>query len=245
MSLLRLSLLALTLGCRLGSPGLADVDIGEADLRVLFIGNSLTYTNDLPRVVELLAELEGRSLATGTLAFPNASLEDHAARDAFGVIRRQQPDVIILQQGPSSLPESRTHLVHWSQQFASVAAEHDGGTALLMVWPSSDRLNAFDAVRDSYAAAADAVDGLFIPAGESWRATWDRDESLALYAGDGFHPSPLGTLAAALTAHAVLHALDASTFTCPDPQHLGVDAEVLGTLCTAVLEAVEASRTAG
>lgn len=245
MRLLRSLVLSLPLACSLGTSGPSSVDIGEADLRVLFIGNSLTYTNDLPGLVEGLASLEGRSLATGTLAFPNASLEDHAARDAFAVIRRVRPDIIVLQQGPSSLDESRVHLVHWSQQFAAVAGEHGGRTALLMVWPSSDRLDAFDAVRDSYAAAADAVDGTFIPAGESWRGAWARDPSLQLYGGDGFHPSALGTLAAALTVHMVMYDLDAGTFTCPEAQQTGVEAEVLATLCAAVVEAVEAARTAG
>lgn len=39
-----------------------------APLRVLFVGNSLTYTNDLPRMVSRLASLDGRSCETTMIA---------------------------------------------------------------------------------------------------------------------------------------------------------------------------------
>lgn len=245
MSLFRLLLVTIPLACRLGPSAPAPIDLGPADLRVLFIGNSLTYTNDLPGMTAYLSELEGRSFATATLALPDVSLEDHAQFGAFSIIRRERPDIVVLQQGPSSLPSSREHLVTWSQQYASVAAEGGGRAALLMVWPESFRTEAFDAVRDSYAAAAEAVDGPFIPAGESWRAAWARDADLQLYGFDGFHPSPLGTLAAALTVHMVLYELDETTFQCPDAQVIGVEAEVLNTVCAAVVDAVIAARSAG
>ncbi|NIW67124.1 MAG: hypothetical protein GWN23_26180, partial [Gemmatimonadetes bacterium] len=37
-------------GCSSG-PGLSGPGPAEADLRLLFVGNSLTYTNDLPNLV--------------------------------------------------------------------------------------------------------------------------------------------------------------------------------------------------
>src|SRR5688572_5578026 len=47
-------------------------------LRVLFIGNSLTYSNDLPSVVEAFAKATGqRVFACKTIALPDFSLEDH------------------------------------------------------------------------------------------------------------------------------------------------------------------------
>ena len=242
MPLARVLAFAALASCLPGTTNPSEMRIGSAELRVLFIGNSLTYGNDLPGVVAALARLEGRSFAAGTIAHPNVSLEDHAGMGAFEVIRREQPDVVVLQQGPSSLPESRMHLIEWARQFDAVIRESGGKPALLMVWPSTDRIAFFDAVRDSYRAAADAVGGIFIPAGESWRAVWRRDDSAALYGADGFHPSALGTLAAALTVHAVLFELDATTFRCPLPGEVGVSQASLDVVCPGVLEAVAAAR---
>ena len=245
MRLLRLMVLLMVPACSLGTTGLSEVRLADAELRVLFIGNSLTYTNDLPGMVRELSRLEHRSFAGAVIAHPNVSLEDHAGMGVFDVIRRERPDVVVLQQGPSSLDESRVNLVEWTRHFTDVIEESGGRPALLMVWPPIDRLAFFDAVRDSYRAAADEVDGLFMPAGESWRAAWRRDAALALYGGDGFHPSALGTLAAALTVHAVLHELDDETFRCPTAQQVGVDAQSLATICDAVVEAVTAARQPG
>lgn len=244
MRLLCLLLLSLVPACSLGTTGPSELRIAQAEMRVLFVGNSLTYTNDLPGMVSALARLEDRSFAAATIAHPNVSLEDHAGMGVFDVIRRERPDVVVLQQGPSSLDESRVNLIEWTHHFAEVIEASGGRPALLMVWPPVDRLAFFDAVRDNYRAAADEVDGLFIPAGESWRAAWRRDDALALFGGDGFHPSPLGTLVAALTVHAVLHELDATTFRCPTAQQVAVDAETLATACASVMEAVTAARSA-
>lgn len=82
-------------------------------------------------------------------------------------------------------------------------------TALLMVWPPVDNLEAFDAVRASYQQAAQAVRGLFLPAGEAWRAAWAVNADLALYGPDGFHPSELGTYLAALVVYQAITGHDA------------------------------------
>jgi len=85
-----------------------------------------------------------------------------------------------------------------------VIREAGGEPALFMVWPGSDRAHAFAAVREAYRNAALAVDGLFVPAGEAWRAVWEADPDQALYGADGFHPSRRGSFVAALTVFAVL-----------------------------------------
>jgi len=177
---------------------------GDGELRVLYIGNSLTYTNDVPGLVATIAEAGGRSVAYGSIAEPNFSLEDHWNAGIADRIRAARADFVVLQQGPSSLPENQEHLRRWSERLAGAIRDAGGRPVLFMVWPSSDRAFVFDAVRDSYRNAAQAVGGLFAPAGETWRAVWSSDPQLTLYGPDGFHPTRLGSVAAALTLYAVL-----------------------------------------
>ena len=73
-----------------------------------------------------------------------------------------------------------------------------------MVWPENARAYAFDAVYESYLGAAEAVNGLFMPAGQAWVQAWDQNPELQLYGPDGFHPSQLGSAVAALTIYRVL-----------------------------------------
>ena len=50
---------------------------GDEPLRVLFVGNSLTHTNDLPAVVATLARSRGTEIEYETIAPGGFSLEDH------------------------------------------------------------------------------------------------------------------------------------------------------------------------
>lgn len=168
----------------------------RADARVLFIGNSLTYANDLPGMVAALSR--GR-IETAMIAFPDFSLEDHWQRgEALDAIRRGGWTHVVLQQGPSSLAESRRVLVREARRFAEEARKVNAAVVLYGVWPPSSRRPTLAAVTGSYAAAAEASGGTLVAAGEGWRAAWKKDAALPLYGPDGFHPSPLGTYLAAL-----------------------------------------------
>jgi len=174
--------------------------------RVLFVGNSLTTTNDLPSMVEsLLVGGGGPRLECHAVAFPGYSLEDHWNRgDAARAIGAGGWAAVVLQQGPSALPESRALLVEYARRFDAVVKRVGARTALYMVWPASSRSADFDAVSASYAAAAREVNGVLLPAGDAWRAAWRRDARIALYGPDGFHPSEQGSYLAALVIYARL-----------------------------------------
>ena len=173
--------------------------------RVLFIGNSLTLANDLPRMVERLSAASGAPLSATVVAFDGFSLSDHwehgAARAA---IRRGGWDSVVLQQGPSSLAKSRAQLGRDTARFDVEIRRTHARAALFGVWPPKSRAAFFDAVSGSYADAARAVDGLFLPAGDAWRVAWKVDPQLALYGPDDFHPSPLGSLLAAMVVSRAL-----------------------------------------
>ena len=170
-------------------------------LRVLFIGNSLTHDNDLPSMTaQVAASTDAPPMVVGRVIRSGYSLGDHWAEGAAqGMIVQDNWDIVVLQQGPSALPESQADLLASTRKFADLAGDHGARVALLMVWPESTRPAAFDSVRMSYANAAAAVNGIFVPAGEAWRAAWRRDATLELYSSDGFHPAPMGSYLAALT----------------------------------------------
>jgi hypothetical protein len=168
-------------------------------IRVLFIGNSLTYTNDLPGMVAAIGRAEGRPITIEVVAKPDFSLEDHWQQgDARRAIARGGWTMVVLQQGPSALSESRRLLVDYAKRFAREISQAGASAALYMVWPSMARRGDFPAVSESYAAAASAVGGTLMRAGDAWREAWRLDPKLPLYGPDGFHPSRLGSQLAAL-----------------------------------------------
>jgi hypothetical protein len=174
----------------------------SAELRVLFVGNSLTETNDLPARVAALAAATGRKLEYQTITFGGFSLEDHWSQgDARAALATRSWDVVVMQQGPSALPESQVDLRRWATRWADEARSVDTRPALLTVWPESYRRSALREVIASYRRAAQAAGAELLPAGSAWQLTWDCDRRIPLYGSDGFHPSSLGTQTAALVAY--------------------------------------------
>lgn len=176
-------------------------------LRTLFIGNSLTYTNDLPAIVEALAKAAGQKpLVYKTVAVPDFSLEDHWNKgDAVKAIRKGEWDIVVMQQGPSASTEGRALLLEYSRRFAKEIRNVGARPALYMVWPSLSRKNDFAGASESYRKAAKDIDGLFLPAGEAWLSAWRADPSIALYSEDGFHPSKAGSYLAGLVIYEQLY----------------------------------------
>jgi len=174
---------------------------GSGALRVLFIGNSLTAANDLPGMVEALSRARGDVTVEATaITASNFSLEDHWNQgSARATVAKGNWAFIVLQQGPSALPDSRVLLREYARRFAGEARKTGARTALYMVWPSKARARDFDAVSESYGLAARDADGVLIPAGDAWREVWRRDPEITLYGSDDFHPSALGSYVAALT----------------------------------------------
>jgi hypothetical protein len=150
-------------------------------------------------MIERLGALNGAPVVARALAPPNFSLEDHwNSGDALREVRTGGYSVVVLQQGPSALPESRVSLRRFTRSFADEIRKTGGRTALYMVWPSKSRFGDFDRVSESYRLAASDVQGTLLRAGDAWREAWKRDTAMPLYAADEFHPSMLGSYLAAL-----------------------------------------------
>jgi hypothetical protein len=110
-------------------------------LRVLFIGNSFTYWNELPDMVESLAEASGETRPIcQEVVSGGYSLEDHwnqgAARKA---IAGGSWDVVVMQQGPSAGAEGRQLLLEYARRFAGEIRRAGARPAMYMVWPETSR----------------------------------------------------------------------------------------------------------
>ena len=173
--------------------------MGTILLRILFIGNSLTATNDLPAVLEAFGRAQGVAIETRMVAFPEHTLLDHWGRpEARRALAGGRWDFVVLQQGPSAMPESQRLLRSYAGNWAKEIRRFGARPAMFMVWPSRSRFGDFAGVLDSYRLAAEDTGALLLPVGDAWLRMWKRDPAANLYGPDGFHPSGLGTYLAAL-----------------------------------------------
>jgi hypothetical protein len=167
---------------------------------VLFVGNSHTYTNDLPAMYRALARLAGdTALRVASLAQPNFALEDHWA---VGALQRSLQgshwEFVVLQQGTSALPASQANLRSWAETLGAAIRAAGAEPVLYQIWPAAARRADADAALTSYWNAAAAVNGLLAPAGDAFTAALAATPPLEPYAADGTHASREGTYLAAL-----------------------------------------------
>ena len=171
--------------------------------RVLFIGNDLTYTGEIPERVEKLARALGREATIETVAYPDYGLIDHWKDDRTRAAIRKGWDVVVLQEGPSADAAERAALVEFSKRFAGPIREAGAKPALFMVWPSADRLKDFPLVVAAYRKAAEETNAILLPVGEAWLRALTADKRLRLH-GDPVHAGSLGADLAAITIYLTL-----------------------------------------
>lgn len=190
--------------------------------RVLFVGNSLTYVHDVPALVTALARQAGDTgLVAASVAFPDFALEDHWNEgSALRAIKGQRWEFVVMQQGPSSLPENRAHLERWSGAFAPAIREAGGQPVLYQIWPHIQRRADAPAVRLSYANAAQAIGGRLAPAGTAWDSVLTIADPLPVYSSDGLHASPYGAWLAAVVLYATIREIDPRTLPAALPSML-------------------------
>jgi hypothetical protein len=152
-----------------------------APTRVLFIGNSLTSYNNLPGIVEAMGRARGVELDVHSVLRNNASVQDHWDEGtARRMVENGRWDFVIFQHGPSASEDGRIALREAMALFAPKVRAAGGVPALYMVWPFATRPQDLDRVRETYALAAQDANGLFLPAGEAWRAARREDAGIEL-----------------------------------------------------------------
>jgi hypothetical protein len=203
----RWSALLLLTGClgKLEGAGITEpVLIGEGR-RALFIGNSYTYSTDIPGLVQAMADSAGGDkLAVETVAGPDMALVDHWYEGtATREIAEGGWEWVVLQQGPSSTEVNRDSLRTLTKMFGAEISKVSAKAALFSAWPSATRQQDFDRAIESYTLAAADVSGIVLPVAASWKKAWESDPTLQMYA-DGLHPSAVGAYLTAATIYSKL-----------------------------------------
>jgi hypothetical protein len=173
--------------------------------KVLFVGNSLTYTNDLPKIVARIAKENGMEIKTEMLAYPNYALEDHWNDRLLQLfIAKNKYDFVIVQQGPSSQMDGRMMLLDYGARIKALCDSNHTKLAFFMVWPAFSNSSGFDGVIQNYTDAATATNSLLCPVGKAWKKYFLETGDYSFYGPDMFHPSIKGSEHAAKVIYETL-----------------------------------------
>ncbi|MDY7225650.1 SGNH/GDSL hydrolase family protein [Hyalangium rubrum] len=186
-------------------------------LRVLFIGNSYTYNNNLPAQLEGLARSAQPPvpIETRTVARPGVRLQQHWDRgEALAALRQGRWDYVVLQEqstlglllieGRHEVNDPELAFHPYARRFAEEARRVGAQPLFLLTWARRDTPESQARLTQAYMAVARELGAPIIPAGLAWARARQESPQLALYHQDGSHPSPAGTY---LTASALFATL--------------------------------------
>lgn len=189
------------------------------DIRVLFVGNSHTYMNDMPHFFEEVYERTTLCRADAAmLAFSGKHLQWHM--DEFFSLRYALLyggyDYCVLQQAAHPFPPEEETLAD-GQRAAALCRAGGVTPVFYMTWAEKQLPENQRKMTDVYTHLHESTPAsMLAPAGMVWQAVREKHPEVELYAPDGEHASPCGDVLIA----AVLCATIARTADVRLPDHM-------------------------
>lgn len=186
--------------------------------KVLFIGNSHTFVNDLPNTFFQMATSAGKIVFVDSYTMGGATLQMHSQNTGtINKIFEREWDFVILQeqsQIPSLIPERDTmmypyaifldSIIHNSSlctqtMFFMTWAHKNGDLEILQNGGSDSFEEMQQRLRSGYMTIADSLNAAIAPCGWVWREVIKNHSSIELYSQDQYHPAEKGTYLAGCT----------------------------------------------
>ncbi|MEM6345554.1 MAG: T9SS type A sorting domain-containing protein [Bacteroidota bacterium] len=199
--------------------------------KVLFIGNSYTYRNDLPKMIRDMALSTGDTIITDQQTPGGATFQGHANSQAtYNKIKADNWHYVVL-QGQSQEPSFpinqvmaqtfpfaaricdsiRTYNSCTRPMFYMTWGRENGDQNNCTNWPPVCSYEGMDSLLNlRYQMMGEMNNGYVSPVGAVWNYIRTNHPNIDLYDADGSHPSPTGTYAAACTFYALILQKDPS-----------------------------------
>jgi hypothetical protein len=228
----------------LNALGLSD---GRPARRILILGNSRTYANDMPAMLTKIADSaqDGRHFDITTVAYAGASLEILQKDPKVAELLSQTWDEVIVQaeSRAHSTDDLRASFMTYGTTLLNTAKVTAGKPKLIVNWAYSTELypatrdpefraGYFREIQSDYETLAARGGASLVNVGRTWEMLLNTKPNIQLYK-DGNHPSLTGSYLEALVLYKSLSPNGVSRVTyVPD----GVTPEIASNLGKAVMD---------
>ena len=171
-------------------------------LRVLFVGNSYIYYNNLPQMVSLLSDSLNTKLICKKSTFGGATLGDHwNSRKGLRtreILAKEKFDIVIIQDNSMWPLEHVDSVLMYGKLFCDLIKSKNATPYLYNTWSREATPQTQGAIDKVYQELAFQTKAVLVPVGGAWAEAKSQKPATQLYFTDGSHPSPLGTFLIAL-----------------------------------------------
>lgn len=184
--------------------------IGKDTLKVLFIGNSYTYRNEMPSIFEEIAISKGKKVYVDDCTLGKATLAIQSKRFAVkNAISKEKWDVVIIQGSSRDFVKDSSIIVKKTkpalEKIIKAVQKNNPSTKMLfyMTWgyrngfKPIDEVNTFEKmsnlIEKRYLGLYKTYDIGVVPVGMVWKDVRKKRDEVVLYVKDGAHPSLKGS----------------------------------------------------
>ena len=202
----------------------------QSTKKILFIGNSYTYVNDLPQMTQSVARSMGDELTYESNTPGSCRFSQHCTNRSMTLIEQGCWDVVVLQEQSQlpSFPEWQVAEICFPYAAQLVEAAYaanprvepmfymtwghkDGDPENAAIYPPLGSYEGMDSlIYERYMQMARDNNASVCPVGRVWRNLRRSHPEIELYANDGSHPSVAGTYAAACAFYTMFFHRDPS-----------------------------------
>ena len=195
----------------------------DEEKRLLIIGNSYTFCNDLPALIQAIADADRQQMQVDSYTAGAMSLRGFLNspqhRKGLSMLEKGNYDYVLLQdqsQTPAYKPEETLDSV---QRWSTLARKHGAKPVLFMTWAHAEqtggKVRLLTAMHEdtarTYCKAAIDSKARVAPVGEAWRRWYAKHPNAPLHTDDMSHPTPEGTYLAACVIYSTITGRNATT----------------------------------
>ncbi len=165
-------------------------------MKILFIGNSHTYMNDMPELVrEMVENACGETCEVVMLAYSGKSLQWHMEEyfsERFNILHGRY-DYCVIQEQAHPMPEEEATSANLAR-LIELCKKVNTTPVLFETWAEKRKPENQAGMNQRYQALAKEYDARLAPVGEVWTAAKEKLNALNadLYYRDGAHASAVG-----------------------------------------------------
>ena len=188
---------------------------------VLFIGNSITYYNNMPQTFEAIANSKGDQTSVTMYAPGGTGFINHVNdANVYAKFREKVWDFVVLQPGSNESPaysETKEATLARLERLQDSIYKYSPCAKILLyeisygVWGTTQaNLNTYNTTMSLILSNnqywADNAEVFFAPVGEAFREKWNNDQTDLLWVGTGnIHPNAKGSYIAACVFYASIY----------------------------------------
>lgn len=197
-----ISIRAVVLLLLLGFSQLSNAAEKKDTLRVLFVGNSYVYYNNLAQMIGLITDSMDTKIICKKSTIGSATLEQHwngsRGLKSKQIIASNKFNIVVIQDNSMWPLEHKDSLLFFGHLFCDYIKANGAKPYLYNTWAREKTPETQTRINEVYSELGKLENAIVVPVGASWALARQTMPAMNLFHTDGSHPSALGTFLIAL-----------------------------------------------